>query len=202
MGVQADTGWMEGEQPGCPSLGGISCIQKGMDGRRAAWLPHLGWDQLYTEGEGWKESSLAALSWVGSAVPRRGGVEGEQPGCPVLGGISCTQNGEELMLRASWPSYLGWGQACNREGGRRGGGGGECRERIFPLSYFVGVGAWRGSVPIQKRSTANDEVKRYKERNLAALQSLIIKAINNKNNITPELRSCVKVEVDVLGSRP
>ena len=64
-----------------------------MDGRRAAWLPHLGWDQLYPEREGWKESSLAAhlgwdqlyperegwkessmaaLSWMGSAVPRTG----------------------------------------------------------------------------------------------------------------------------------
>ena len=43
-----------------------------MDGRRAAWLPHLGWDQLYTEGEEWKESSLTAPSWVGSAVQRPG----------------------------------------------------------------------------------------------------------------------------------
>ena len=107
---------MEREQPDCPILGGISCTQKGRGGRRAAWLPHLGWDQLYTEGEEWKESSLAAPSWVGSAVYRRGGVEGEQPGCPVLGGISCTETGDgwkESSLAA--PSWVG--SAAPRRGG-------------------------------------------------------------------------------------
>ena len=99
-----------------------------MDGRRAAWLPHLGWDQLYTKregwkesnlaalilggisctetGDGWKESSLIALFWVGSAVHRRGRVEGEQPCCPILGGISCTETGDCLLYTS--PSPRDW----------------------------------------------------------------------------------------------
>ena len=106
---------MEGEQPDCPVLGGISCIQKGRSGRRAAWLPCLGWDQLYTEGEEWKESSLAALSWVGSAVQKKGGVEREQPGCPILGGISYIQKGRGGR-RVAWLPCLGWDQLYRDRG--------------------------------------------------------------------------------------
>ena len=108
-----------------------------MDGRRAAWLPHLGWDQLYTKregwkesnlaalilggisctetGDGWKESSLTALFWVGSAVHRRGRVEGEQPCCPILGGISCTETGDGW--KESSLTALFWvGSAVHRRG--------------------------------------------------------------------------------------